>query len=77
MTKYVLEVWSVRRFRAWRRGLMQPIWQVVSSIRPLQFAQGLGDKIVRTWCCRGCGRRALGFMKRRRGETPHSYIRRD
>ena len=38
---------------------------------------GLGDKIVRTWCCRGCGRRALGFMKRRRGETPHSYIRRD
>ena len=53
MTKWVLEVWSVRRFRAWRRGLMQPIWQVVSSIRPLQFAQGLGDKIVRTWCCRG------------------------
>ena len=37
MTKYVFEVWSVRRFRAWRRGLMQPIWQVVSSIRPLQF----------------------------------------
>ena len=37
MTEYVLEVWSVRRFRAWRRGLMQPIWQVVSSIRPLQF----------------------------------------
>ena len=33
----VLEVWSVRRFRAWRRGLMQPIWQVVNSIRPLQF----------------------------------------
>ena len=40
MTKYVLEVWSVRRLRvrAWRRGLMQPIWQGVSSIRPLQFS---------------------------------------
>ena len=36
MTKWVLEVWSVRRFRAWRRGLMQPIWQVMSRICPLQ-----------------------------------------
>ena len=43
MTKYVFEVWSVRRFRAWRRGLMQPIWQVVSSIRPLQCCSFVAD----------------------------------
>ena len=35
MTKCVLEVWSVRRFRAWRRGLMQPIRQVIIRICPL------------------------------------------
>ena len=31
---------------------------------------GLGDKIVRTWCCRGCGRRALGFMCAPRAKPP-------
>ena len=53
MTKYVLEVWSVRRFRAWRRGLMQPIWQVMSRICPLQRpfhnkVQRLGEPQVTT-----------------------------
>ena len=29
-------VWSERRSRAWRRGLMLPIWQVMIRICPLQ-----------------------------------------
>ena len=36
MTKQVVGVWSVRRFRAWRRGLTHPIWQVTIRICPLQ-----------------------------------------
>ena len=34
MTKYVVGTWSVRRFRAWRRGLMQPMWLVIFAFVP-------------------------------------------
>ena len=39
MTKWVLEVWSVRRFRAWRRGRLLPIWHGCIRIRPLHRNQ--------------------------------------
>ena len=34
-----LEVWGVRRPRAWRRGRVLPIWQGYSRIRPLHRNQ--------------------------------------
>ena len=36
---FVLECWSVRRPRAWRRGRMLPIWHGTIRIRPLHCNQ--------------------------------------
>ena len=57
-------------FPDWTMVLEDGVYYQICLDEICFLLNGLGDKIVRTWCCRGCGRRALGFMCAPRAKPP-------